>query len=129
MADLEERILSSYPRGVATLLWKRYIDDIYVIWNHGPDKFHEFYTHMNSLHDSIKFEMFFSDKRIPFLDTMTMIHPNNTISTSLYKKPSDICSLLHALSFIPLTVKKALSIARLLDTEESYLTTKTLGHI
>ena len=31
--------------------------------------------------------------------------------------------------FIPLTVIKALSIARLLDTEELYLTTKTLGLI
>ena len=92
MADLEERILCSYPRGVAPLLWKRYIDDIYVIWNHGPDKLNEFYSHMNSSHDSIKFEMSFSDKRIHFLDTMTMILPNNTISTSLYKKPSDICS-------------------------------------
>ena len=54
------------------------------------------------------FEMSFSDKRIPFLDTMTMILPNNTISTSLYKKPIDICSLSHALSFHPLNCKRGI---------------------
>ena len=57
MADLEERIHSFYPRGEASLLWKRYVDYIYVIWNHRLDKLHELYNYTNSSHDSIKFEM------------------------------------------------------------------------
>ena len=60
------------------------------------------------------------------------------MTMTLAKKPYQLLSIRNPpifvpyhthFSFIPLTVKKALSIARLLDTEELYLTTKTLGLI
>ena len=37
------------------LLWFRYIDDVFFIWNHGPDKLVSFMTEFNNYHCNIKF--------------------------------------------------------------------------
>ena len=108
MEDLETRIISTAPGGRTPILWKRYIDDIYVIWTHSLDQLHEFHAHMNRLHHSIQFEMDFSLKELPFLDTITYFNTTGSINTTLYTKPTDICSLLHAQSFHPASSKKGI---------------------
>jgi hypothetical protein len=37
--------------------WFHYVDDIFIIWPHGPDKLKEFLHHLNSIHQSIQFTM------------------------------------------------------------------------
>ena len=75
---------------------------------------------MNSLHKTIHFEMSHSTDRIPFLDTLTILDQKGSINTTVYEKPIDICSLLHALSFHSLIAKGAVSRARTYATEELF---------
>ena len=36
-------------------LWKRYVDDIFVIWQHGDDEVNHFFHHIKSIHPNIQF--------------------------------------------------------------------------
>ena len=47
-------------------------------------------------------------KELPFLDTITYFNTTGSIDTTLYQKPTDICSLLHAQSFHPASSKKSI---------------------
>ncbi|EDO31410.1 predicted protein, partial [Nematostella vectensis] len=53
MAKVENEIIDSSP--VKPYLWRRYIDDIFMIWTEGEDALREFMAHMNSIHRTIKF--------------------------------------------------------------------------
>ena len=64
--------------------------------------------------------MFHPTERIPFLDTLTILGQKSSITTTIYKNPTDICSLLHAQSFQPLIAKGVLSSARTYATEELF---------
>ncbi len=107
MSISESKMLTTAPEGLKPLFWIRYIDDIFSIWTHDINKLKNFYNHMNSIHETIKFEMSYSMERIAFLDTMTILK-KDSISTTIYKKPTDICSLLHAQSFHPNNCKKGI---------------------
>ena len=37
MADLENKLLDNSPNNLQPLIWKRYIDDIFVVWTHGEE--------------------------------------------------------------------------------------------
>ena len=45
MADFEERYV--YPYATQPLLWKRYIDDIFIIWTHGDTALNAFVSYLN----------------------------------------------------------------------------------
>ena len=52
-------------------LWVRYVDDTFVIWQHGQDKLESFLEHLNSVHDPIKFMMEIEQNgQLPFLDVL-----------------------------------------------------------
>ena len=53
MNDFEERHVYSYH--LQPIAWYRYIDDIFCLWQHGEDKLEKFTTHLNSVHETIKF--------------------------------------------------------------------------
>ena len=105
MENLEHRLLSTAPGGRTAFLWKQYIDDIYVIWTHSLDNLHDLHSHMNRLHYSIQFKMDFSMKELLFLNTLTYFNTSGSINTTLYKKRTDVCFLLHAQSFHPSSSK------------------------
>jgi hypothetical protein len=50
----------------------RYVDDTFVIWQHGPDKLKDFLHRLNNIHQSIQFTMEpESEGHLPFLDLDT----------------------------------------------------------
>ena len=50
-------------------LWVRYVDDTFVIWQHGAEKLKTFWQHLNSLRTPIKFTMEVEGNRqLPLLD-------------------------------------------------------------
>ena len=51
------------------LVWKRYIDDIFSIWNTNKDEVTQFMEQANSHHPTIKFTAEVSDTDTTFLDT------------------------------------------------------------
>ena len=95
MDDLERRFLNTCD--IKPKVWWRYIDDIFMIWEHGEDELIKFLDKMNTFHSSIKFTHKHSNKSIDFLDVKLSLE-NNKISTDLYGKPSDTHQYLHASS-------------------------------
>jgi hypothetical protein len=72
------------------MFYKRYIDDILMLWKGSEEKFLEFMNKINSLHPTIKFTHSFEmkSKSATFLDTTIQIK-NGKISKDLYRKEID----------------------------------------
>ena len=114
MAELEENFLKSVQ--LKPRLWKRFIDDIFIIWSHGEEKLKEFLDEPNSFHNSIKFTEQHSTYGIPFLDTFTYIE-DNTLKTRVYHKPTDNKQYLHYTSCHPLQPKNAIPYSLLVQAK------------
>ena len=57
MADLEKRLLSDID--LKPYIWWRYIDDIFLIWEHGEESLKLLLEKINSIHPTIKFTAVF----------------------------------------------------------------------
>ena len=105
MGYLEEQMLEGYH--LEPYFWKRFIDDIISLWTHGLKELLEFHDYLNSLHESIKFTMEYSDTQIIFLDTIVKKHPTeNRLIVELYTKPTDTHNYLHFSSSHPSHTKR-----------------------
>ena len=108
MSVIEQNILSTAPEGKKPLIWKRFIDDIFMIWQYDEASLTEFLAHTNNVHNTIKFEAQQSRAKINFLDTTIYLNNNSgLLESTLFVKPTDICTLLHAKSFHPPSCKKS----------------------
>ena len=58
MGKLENKILENCPNHLKQFLhtWKRFIDDILVIWTGSEEQFEEFFQFLNSFHPTTKFD-------------------------------------------------------------------------
>ena len=108
MAQIENTIITHAPKALRPLLWKRYIDDIIITWQHGEDSLIKFIEHANSIHDTIKFEDEYSRTKVNFLDTIIYFNDKNMLESTLFIKPTDMCTLLQASSFHPPHCKKGI---------------------
>jgi hypothetical protein len=69
-------------------LWLRYVDDTFVVWPHGPQRWQNFLNHLNSLRHSILFTMEIeSGSAIPFLDVL-VIRKAISLATKVYREPT-----------------------------------------
>ena len=66
MTKFEDKYIYTYP--LHPQLWKRFIDDIFLIWPHGMNSLTKFIEHLNTVHPTIKFTSDISETRISFLD-------------------------------------------------------------
>ena len=62
---LKDKILNSAEK---PLVWGRYIDDNFIIWQHGKETLKEFLKIRNSCHPTIKFTPEYSLHKVNFLD-------------------------------------------------------------
>lgn len=92
MGKLEREFLAT--RTLQPLFYKRFIDDIFLIWCHGESSLLEFITAFNSFDDHITFSHLYSASELNFLDVAIKIS-GETLSTSLYRKPTDNHQYLH----------------------------------
>ena len=77
-----------YSYRLQPLLYIRYIDDIFIIWQHGRDELVEFIDHLNQCSDDFKFTHEISEDSVTFLDTrVSIVH--NELVTDLYCKPTN----------------------------------------
>ena len=67
MADLEKQLLAASP--LKPLVWKRFIDDIFSLWNIPMEEVSIFVNFANSFHPTIKFTFEMSSESAVFLDT------------------------------------------------------------
>ena len=102
MGYLEDKILNSLVE--KPLVWWRYIDDIFMIWQHGEEKLKEFLKILNNCHPTIKYSL----EKVNFLD-IEVIRSGNKLLTDLYIKPTDThqylefssCHVYHSKKSIP----------------------------
>ena len=87
MEDLEVQAIktSSLPPAI----WKRYVDDTFTIIK--KENRTSFLQHLNSIHPNMKFtcEEVRSDGSMPFLDILITPEEDGSLSTSVFRKPTN----------------------------------------
>ncbi len=86
MASLEAKLLE-YPK--PPRIWKRYVDDVIILYDHGEEELLKFLEHLNTSHPTIKFTSEHSLNTINFLDVQVTKNAQGYLTTDLYTKPTD----------------------------------------
>ena len=86
MEDFETKAISSAV--LPPSMWKRFVDDTFVVIESSRKE--EFVDHINNMDPHIQFttEDAKPDGSLPFLDTIVLIQPDNSLLTSVYRKPT-----------------------------------------
>ena len=105
MTKFEDKYVYTYP--LQPQLWKRFIDDIFLIWPHGRNSLIKFIEHLNTAHPTMKFTSDISGTGISFLD-LTIYIKQSRLHTRLYTKPTDRYMYLNYFSEHPMSLKKSI---------------------
>ena len=116
MDKFECQLLKDFEKihGTRPLIWYRYVDDIFFIWNGSQESLNTFiefaqnYSNSKNMKSKIKFEVNMSCESVNFLDVVVS-NQSGRLETSLYTKPTDAHLYLNATSFHPNHVIKNLS--------------------
>ena len=125
MSWLEENMLASSPVNVPLSLWKRFIDDVFLLWTSTEEDLNKFVAHINGFHKTIKFTVSSSTTSMPFLD-MEISLSQGYLKTDLYCKPTDTHGYLHPRSCHPRHVcrnipySQFIRLRRLCSEEETF---------
>ena len=87
------------------ICYYRFVDDIFMIWKANEVALKHFFSKLNTLHPSIKFDCKFCRNEINFLDTTVCINNNSKLTIKLYKKETDRNAYQHYRSYHPLSLK------------------------
>ena len=90
-----------------TMTWWRYIDDIFVIWEHGEESLRHFTDHVNFFHPTITFTAQYSKEKINFLD-LTIKLIDERLKTDFFVKLTDTNQILDPTSSHPYLCKKGI---------------------
>ena len=108
MQNNEERALTTCRQTIP--LWLRYVDDTFTAVH--KDEIDEFHDHLNEHNADIQFTREFEeDGKLPFLDCLVS-RDENTLRTTVYRKPTHTDRLLDESSYNP-TSHKATTIKTL----------------
>ena len=103
MAKWEREALAKTPH--KPLIYKRYLDDIFMVWTLGKTAFEEFFHTLNTHTESIKLKFEISEQELNFLDVTTFKGPrfqtDNILDSKVYFKPTDTLQLLDKRSYHP----------------------------
>ena len=113
MHKIESELLEKSP--LKPKFFKRFIDDIFLIWPHGEETLTEFKQMINNHHPTIKFTEEHSTTEIPFLDTLVFKECNKLL-TKVYHKKTDRKQYLHYKSSYPLNQKDTVPYGLLIRT-------------
>ena len=95
------------------MLYLRYLDDIFLLWQHTENELAEYLIHLNNCLLTIKFTLEKSKDSICFLDTKVKI-VDKKIETDLYSKPTDAHNYLLYKSAQPKKCKDSISYSQFL---------------
>ena len=118
MAQFEETFVYSLQTSKRPSIWLRYIDDIFCIWPHGPEKLASFTEYLNSCHPKIKFTCDSSPHCIDFLDVRVHL-TNGRLTTELFTKPTSSLAYLLRSSYHPRRVFDALPYGEFVRTRRN----------
>ena len=130
MEEFEVKALQSLPNPPS--MWLRFVDDTFVI--NRAEHSQDLLQHINNQDPHIQFTVEPTQNgSIPFLDTLVTIQPDNTLSTSVYRKPTHTDQYLHWDSNHHITAKQSVynTLAHRAKTVSSTqdLLDKELSHI
>ena len=89
-------------------LWKRYLDDCFILWNPSWGNVNTLHSILQTLHTQISFTMEYNRKEIPFLDILIMKDIHGLLSTDIYRKKTDTQQYLHFRSQHPKNTIKSI---------------------
>ena len=70
-------------------MWRRYVDDTFVLWPHSTEQLEKFHKHLNNQHPQIQFtKVVEKDNQINFLDVLVR-KEKRKFTTTVYRKPTD----------------------------------------
>ena len=107
------------------LVYYRYRDDCFIIWDGSMDMLKRFVYLVNILDPSLKFTVEIGGKSLKYLDLYIRL-VNGRLSTTVYSKPTDGHLYLHNASCHPANTKRAvqhgtaLRLRRICSTEEEF---------
>jgi hypothetical protein len=113
MSHFEENYIYNLMNN-KTYFYKRFIDDIFLLWNGTLDELKTCLKKLNELHPTIKFDAKYSFESIDFLDTHTYKSIDGKLLTTLYTKPTDRQSYLHSKSYHPSSCKRSVAYSQAL---------------
>ena len=123
MGKPEKSILDTSP--LKPTYYKRFIDDIFIIWPHSEMNLNNFIAHMNSANSSIKFTHKYSQQEVVFLDVVVYKkaehHNGNTLQARTYIKPTNKQLYIRHDSYHPLGTGKGV----IIDEAVRYLRTNS----
>ena len=128
----EENILNTND-SKNIIFYKRFLDDIFLLWKGDLTKLKRFLNHLNTLHPTIKFTYEYSRNHIDFLDTtIYKTKTSKRFKSKLYTKPTDAKFLLHHDSYQPEHTKSNIIYTqvlrcRLLTTDNTILTKELIS--
>ena len=134
MAKIETEIINHCTK--KPLVWKRYIDDVFSLWDTSKEEVNTFIEQATgSYHSTIRFTAEISDKEITFLDTRiykgAKFEKESILDTRTHFKPTETFQYTHFISFHPPGVRKgfvkgeALRLLRTNSSKEIKLSRKT----
>ena len=87
MEKFEQTALETAP--LKPKVWLRYVDDTFVIWNHGEEELQRFLQHLNKVNLSIQFTMEVESKqKLAFLDVLVERTAELNLGHTVYRKPT-----------------------------------------
>ena len=78
MNEVETKFLKTQE--LQPLVWFRYIDDIFFIWNHSEDELNKFLENLNKFKSNLKFTYEISKDNINFLDLNVSIRESYLVT-------------------------------------------------
>ena len=111
------------------LCWKRFRDDIFLVWNHSLEDLELFFNFMNCIdrNGKIKFTMAIANESpLEFLDLKLHINEHNKIAVDVYAKPTysftyilpSTCYPKRNINNVPKGI--ALRLRRICDSDEKF---------
>ena len=106
MGKLEKKILDSC--NLQPLLWLRFLDDIFMIWDDSEEQLLKFLDKINHYHETIKFTYSYSKTEVVFLDVKLEKSDDGILKTSVYEKDTNVHQYIEFSSCHPLSCKKGI---------------------
>ncbi|CAJ0937340.1 unnamed protein product [Ranitomeya imitator] len=109
MANFEQDFVYNHPLFMShCMVWRRYIDDIFCIWDGPIESLLSFDQHINGIWPELKFSIQHDTHRISFLDTLIYKERGGHLAIDLYTKPTDRNGLLFFTSCHPPSIKNSI---------------------
>ena len=125
MADIETKMISQSK--TKPIEWKRFIDDIFSLWDSDKKEINLFIEQANNFHPTIKFTAEISDNETTFLDTIIFkgerFRNESILDIRTHYKPTETFQYTHFTSSHPVGVERGFikgEALRLLRTNSSF---------